>query len=53
MINMRNYWGRSGNRPDRASRRAIAISEDGGNSWSSLRFDDTLIEPVCQASFIR
>ena len=53
MINMRSYWGRSGNRPDRASRRAIAISEDGGNSWSPLRFDDTLIEPVCQASFIR
>ena len=53
MINMRNYWGRSGNRPDRSSRRAVAISEDGGSSWSSLRFDGTLIEPVCQASFIR
>lgn len=53
MINCRNYWGRSGGRPDRGGMRAIARSTDGGESWGELRFDDALIEPVCQASFIR
>ncbi|MGC9318625.1 MAG: sialidase family protein [Armatimonadota bacterium] len=53
MINCRNYWGRSGGRPDRANMRAIARSSDGGQSWGELRFDPTLVEPICQASFIR
>ena len=53
MMNMRNYWGRSGNRPDRGSMRATSISRDGGETWSAPTFDKTLIEPVCQASFLR
>ncbi len=53
MINMRNYWGRNGGRPDRGGRRTTAISRDGGESWQELTFDTTLIEPICQASFLR
>ena len=53
MINMRNYWGHSGGRPDRGGKRAIAISKDGGETWSELSFDDSLPEPKCQASFLR
>jgi sialidase-1 len=52
LINMRNYWGRDGGRPDRGGRRAVARSRDGGVSWSPLEFDAALIEPVCQASLI-
>jgi sialidase-1 len=52
LLNMRNYWGRDGKRPDRDGRRAIARSNDGGATWSPLEFDATLIEPVCQASLI-
>lgn len=53
LINMRNYWGRQGGRPDRDGMRALATSQDGGASWSELSFDPTLIEPICQASLIR
>jgi len=53
LINMRNYWGRSGNQPEKGGMRAIAWSKDGGETWSEIQFDETLIEPVCQASFIR
>ena len=52
LINMRNYWGRAGGRPERGGRRAVARSRDGGTTWSPLGFDDALIEPVCQASLI-
>jgi sialidase-1 len=34
-------------------RRAIATSADGGKTWSPIHDDPTLIEPVCQGSFIR
>ena len=34
-------------------RRAISISQDGGVTWSKPTDDPTLVEPVCQASFIR
>ena len=44
LLNMRNY---SGNHL-----RAVATSSDGGMSWSEIHYDDTLIEPVCQASII-
>ena len=44
-LNMRSYHGRH--------RRAIAFSDDGGESWSDIRFDETLIEPVCQAAIHR
>jgi sialidase-1 len=41
---MRSYHGKH--------RRAIQRSRDGGLTWSALEFDDTLIEPVCEASLI-
>ncbi len=44
LLNMRSYHGRN--------RRAIATSRDGGLTWSELQFDDTLIEPVCEASLV-
>jgi sialidase-1 len=46
MLNMRNY--------DRAKRnRQVAISDDGGLTWKGQRFDETLIEPICQAAVER
>lgn len=45
LINMRSYHGEN--------RRAISTSGDGGLTWSEIELDPTLIEPVCQASFIR
>ena len=33
--------------------RAVALSADGGQTWSEAKDDVTLIEPACQASFIR
>ncbi len=46
MLNMRNY-----NRSNRSRR--ISISENGGLTWSDIRFDFTLVEPICQASLQR
>ena len=45
MLNMRSYRGKN--------HRAVAISKDGGLSWSASRDDATLVEPVCQASILR
>ena len=45
MLNMRSYRGKAC--------RAVAFSEDGGESWSPAVDDPELIEPVCQASLIR
>jgi sialidase-1 len=44
MMNMRSYNGKQC--------RAVSISKDGGESWSEITHDPTLIEPVCQASMI-
>ncbi len=33
--------------------RAVAISNDNGNSWEPMYYDETLIGPNCQASLIR
>ncbi|HCO96303.1 MAG TPA: exo-alpha-sialidase [Phycisphaerales bacterium] len=44
MMNMRSY--------NRKQCRAVSISKDGGQSWSEITHDPTLIEPVCQASMI-
>jgi len=46
LLNMRNY-----NRQFLC--RAVAESTDGGLSWSEVRYDETLVEPVCQASIRR
>jgi len=43
--NMRSYHGEH--------RRAIATSADGGQTWSDVTLDETLIEPVCQANVLR
>ncbi len=45
LLNMRSYSGRH--------RRAVAYSHDDGLTWSPVRLDPALIEPVCEASFIR
>ncbi|MBW3539306.1 MAG: glycoside hydrolase [Planctomycetes bacterium] len=52
LINMRNYWGREGGDASRDKMRAVALSRDGGETWQELRFDETLIEPICQASLV-
>jgi sialidase-1 len=45
LLNMRSY------RP--GHRRLVAVSQDGGLTFSNLHQDPALIEPVCQASFLR
>lgn len=44
MLNMRNY--------NEIRVRRFAVSKDGGMTWSALEGDNTLIEPICQASLI-
>lgn len=45
MLNMRNY--------DRNNKnRKVSISKDGGDTWSDIYDDDTLIEPICQGSLL-
>ncbi|MHC4432929.1 MAG: sialidase family protein, partial [Planctomycetota bacterium] len=46
MLNMRMQQNGQG-------KRGVATSQDGGLTWSELKFDPVLIEPVCQASFLR
>ncbi|MCY3021151.1 MAG: sialidase family protein [Planctomycetota bacterium] len=45
LLNMRSYHGRKC--------RAVATSTDGGLTWSDVTSDAALVEPVCQASFLR
>ena len=45
LLNMRSYAGQH--------QRAVAVSHDGGLTWSKVRLDPTLNEPVCQASMVR
>ena len=44
MLNMRNY-----NRED-SKTRSFAVSSDGGENWSKMKYFQELIEPVCQGS---
>jgi sialidase-1 len=45
LMNMRSY--------NKKYCRAISESNDGGESWSEIRHDLQLVEPVCQGSIIR
>lgn len=45
MLNIRSYR--------KNFQRLVALSRDGGLTWSEPKSDETLIEPVCQASIIR
>jgi len=46
MLNMRNY--------DRSKKtRQTAVSDNGGLTWRDQRLDETLSEPICQASIQR
>jgi len=46
MLNMRNY--------DKSqSSRQVALSDDGGMTWTAQRFDPVLVEPICQAAIER
>ncbi len=45
MLNMRSYRGNN--------RRLVAVSKDGGETFSKPEEDRALIEPVCQASILR
>jgi len=45
MLNIRSYRGQG--------RRAVALSNDGGVTWSDCKDDATLVEPICQASILR
>lgn len=53
LINARNHWARSGNRPELAGKRITSRSSDGGMTWSEPAFDAALIESACQASLVR
>lgn len=46
MLNMRMQENGQG-------KRGVATSKDGGLTWSRVELDPALIEPVCQASFLR
>jgi sialidase-1 len=37
----------------KAQRRLVTISPDGATGWSTPKFDDTLVEPICMASLMR
>ena len=46
LLNMRNY--------DRTQKnRRTAVSIDGGITWNDFKADETLVEPICQASMYR
>ena len=45
MLNMRSYRGQYC--------RSVAVSKDGGLTFTDPKPDETLVEPVCQASFLR
>lgn len=53
LINMRNHWGRSGGKPERAGRRLVSRSRDGGLTWTAPTRHEQLVEPTCQASLMR
>ena len=44
-MDIRSYFGKN--------RRALSLSNDGGESWSEVQHTDELVEPTCQASMLR
>jgi sialidase-1 len=40
-------------RQENSSKRMIGQTDDDGNTWYNVHYDNTLIEPKCNASFIR
>ena len=44
-MDIRSYFGKN--------RRALAFSNDGGETWSEIQHTPALVDPVCQASMIR
>lgn len=46
MMNLRNYS------KSESKRRAVSFSDNGGETWSPVTFDATLVEPICQASLL-
>jgi len=45
MLNVRNE--------SKTHRRLVTISKDGATGWSTPKFDDALLEPICMAGLIR
>jgi sialidase-1 len=45
LLNMRSYQANN--------RRMVAVSKDGGETWTKPAEDPALVEPVCQASLVR
>ncbi len=45
MLNVRNE--------SKTHRRLVTISKDGATGWSTPKFDDTLLEPICMAGLVR
>lgn len=45
MLNVRNE--------SKTHRRLVTISPDGANGWSTPRFDEALLEPICMAGLVR
>jgi sialidase-1 len=37
----------------KAHRRLVTVSSDGATNWSTPKFDDALVEPICMASLVR
>lgn len=37
----------------KAHRRLVTISKDGATGWSTPKFDDALLEPICMAGIVR
>jgi len=45
MLNVRNE--------SKRHRRLVTFSQDGATGWSTPRFDETLLEPICMAGLVR
>lgn len=45
MLNVRNE--------SKAHRRLVTTSKDGASGWTTPRFDDALLEPICMAGLVR